>query len=123
MATDIIIQEVRDLLKVTDYFVIVTGQNNRQVDAIADEVEEKLRVECGIKPIGCEGREDCSWVLIDYGEVVVHIFQPEIREFYRLESLWNDAPIIDVSEAGIEHPEYTERVGKIAERACAPSAL
>ena len=117
MATDIIIQDVQDLFKVTDYFVIVTGQNNRQVDAIADEVEEKLREDCGVKPIGQEGRDDCSWILLDYGDVIVHIFQPAIREFYRLETLWNDAPIIDVAQADIEHPPYSERIGKIAGRA------
>ncbi|MCL1847687.1 MAG: ribosome silencing factor [Coriobacteriia bacterium] len=112
-ATDIIVQEVRKVLVITDYFVIVTGANNRHVDAITDSVEEVLRKEAGIKPIGREGVDEQTWVLLDYGDFVVHIFQPELREFYRLEALWSDAPLIDLAEAGIEHPEYSERIAKL----------
>jgi ribosome-associated protein len=112
-ATDIIIQKVKDLFLVSDYFVIVSGQNNRQVNAIVDAIEERIRNEYGIKPLGREGSDECTWVLLDYGDVIVHVFQPEIREFYRLETLWNDAPIVDVSEAGIIDPVYTERIAKI----------
>ena len=115
-ASDIVIQEVRELLIITDYFVIITGRNDRQVDAIAEAVEEALREQAGIKPLGREGLDKCEWVLLDYGDIVIHIFQPEIREFYRLETLWNDAPIVDVSEAGIEAPEYTERVARLVGR-------
>lgn len=112
-ATDIIVQQVHDALIITDYFVIVTGANNRQVDAICEAVEETLRTEAGIKPIGREGLDELTWVLLDYGDMVVHVFQPELREFYRLESLWSDAPLLDLSEAGIEDPEYSERIGKL----------
>ena len=56
---------------------------------------------------------DHSWELLDYGEFVVDVFQPESRDFYRLETLWGDAPIIDIAEAGIEHPEYSERIAKL----------
>jgi ribosome-associated protein len=117
-ATDIIIQHVSELLVVTDYFVIVTGANDRQVEAIADEVEEKLH-EVGVDPIGREGYEERKWVLLDFGEVIVHVFQPDVRDFYRLETLWNDAPLVDVREAGIEDPEYSERIAKIVESATA----
>jgi ribosome-associated protein len=103
-AADIVIQEVRRLLLITDYFVIATGVNNRQVDAITEAVEEALRKEAGIRPIGREGLGEQTWVLLDYGDIVVHIFQPELREFYRLESLWSDAPLVDLAEAGITHP-------------------
>jgi ribosome-associated protein len=112
-ATDIIVQEVREALLITDYFVIATGANNRQVDAITDAIEEALRIEAGIKPIGREGMEEQTWILLDYGDFVVHIFQPELREFYRLESLWSDAPLVDLEEAGIEQPDYTERIAKL----------
>jgi ribosome-associated protein len=115
-ASDIVIQKVKDLFLVSDYFVIATGQNNRQVAAIVDAVEETVRKEEGVKPIGREGTQDCTWVLLDYGDVVVHVFQPEIRDFYRLETLWNDAPIVDVAEAGIVEPLYSERVAKIVGR-------
>ena len=101
--TDIVIQDVSKLLKVTDYFVIATGANNRRVDAIAEEVEDKLREQCGIKPISREGKDELEWVLLDYGCIVVHVFQPEARDYYRLEELWNDAPTLDLSkEEGFE---------------------
>ena len=114
--TDIVIQDVSELLRLTDYFVIATGANSRRVDAIADEVEEKLRTECGMKPMGREGLDDCTWVLLDYGTIVVHLFQPEQREFYRLEQLWEQAPTIDVAAAGIEDPVYTERIAGLLGR-------
>lgn len=96
--TDIVVQDVSELLKVTDYFVIATAANNRRADAIADEVEEKLREECGLKPFSREGLEECEWVLLDFGGVVVHIFQPQQRDFYRLEQLWDQAPRLDISD-------------------------
>ena len=111
-ATDIVIQEVRETLIITDYFVIVTGANNRQVNAITEAIEDALRLEAGIKPIGREGMEEQTWVLLDYGDLVIHIFQPELREFYRLETLWNDVPVIDLSEAGITDQVYSERIAK-----------
>ena len=106
-ATDIMVIKVGDLVDVTDYFVIATGSNTPQVEAILDNIEEKVRVE------GREQTKDRSWELLDYGEFVVDVFQPESREFYRLETLWNDAPVIDLAEAGIEHPEYSERIAKL----------
>lgn len=94
-AEDIIIQDVSALLKVTDYFVIVTGNSRPQIDAIVEEVIERVRKECGVKPIGMEGEDSAQWVLVDFGEVVVHVFRPEIRDYYRLETLWGDAPVVD----------------------------
>lgn len=114
--SDIVIQDVSELLNVTDYFVIATGANNRRVDAIAEEVEEKLREECGIKPISREGRDNDEWVLLDYGAIIVHIFQPATRDFYRLEQLWEQAPTVDVALAGIEDPVYTERISNLLGR-------
>jgi ribosome-associated protein len=96
-AGDVMALFVGDLLVVTDYFVIATGATDRQVSAIADEVEEQLRVKCGIKPIGREGERENTWVLLDFGDLVVHVFQPSEREFYRLEKLWSDAPRLDLA--------------------------
>ncbi|MEA5020576.1 MAG: ribosome silencing factor [Gordonibacter sp.] len=113
-ATDIMVQEVRDLIGVTDYFVIATAANNRQVDAIVDEIEEAERKQAGAKPIHREGTQDGSWSLLDYGDFVVHVFQPETREYYRLEALWNDAPVLDLAkEAGLTELEYSDRIAKL----------
>ena len=91
-ATDLVVLDLSSLTDVCDYFVICTGSNNRQVDAIVDEVRERVNRNCGVSPLSCEGREGLSWVLVDYGSVVVHVFSPEAREYYRLERLWGDAP-------------------------------
>lgn len=93
---DIITLDVAELLVVTEFFVIATGRTNIQVRAIADEVEERLRDEGGARPIGREGEGENKWVLLDYGDLVVHVFQPEERDFYRLERLWSDAPRIEL---------------------------
>ncbi|MCL2826400.1 MAG: ribosome silencing factor [Eggerthellaceae bacterium] len=115
-ATDIMVQEVRDLISVTDYFVIATAANSRQVASIIDEVEEKEREIAGVKPTHREGTADGLWALLDYGDFVVHVFQPETREYYRLEALWNDAPVIDLShEEGFSPAQYSERIAKLLE--------
>ncbi len=117
-ATDIMVQEVRDLIGVTDYFVIVTASNSRQVDAIIDEIEEKLREDAQIKPLHREVSRDGSWSLLDYGNIVVHVFMPETREYYRLEALWNDAPVIDLAaEAGLDDLRYSDRIAKMLGKA------
>ena len=112
-ATDIMVQEVGGLIGVTDYFVIATAANNRQVDAIIDEIEEKLREQAHVKPLHREGTKDGSWSLLDYGSFVVHVFQPETREYYRLEALWNDAPIVDLAAEGLTDIPYSERIAKL----------
>src|SRR5699024_6183591 len=101
-ATDIMVQEVRELISVTDYFVIATAANNRQVEAIVDAIEEAEREQAHVKPLHREGTDDGRWALLDYGSFVVHVFQPEARDYYRLEMLWNDAPVLDLAkEAGL----------------------
>lgn len=114
--SDIVIQDVSRLLHITDYFVICTAANNRRVDSIVDEVRERLREEAGISPLATEGEETSKWVLIDYGSIVVHVFQPEQREYYRLEQLWSEAPTLDVAVAGIEDPVYSERIAAMLGR-------
>jgi ribosome-associated protein len=94
-AADVVVLRVAELLVVTDYFVIATGANDRQVKVIADEVEEQLRL-VGVKPVGREGETEATWILLDFGDLVVHVFQPAEREFYRLEKLWSDAPRMDL---------------------------
>jgi ribosome-associated protein len=116
-ATDLVVQEVGKLMSSTDYFVIATAANNRQVDAIVDRIEEKERIEHGIKPLHTEGIESGTWALLDYGNFIVHVFQPQARDYYRLETLWNDAPIVDLKEAGITDVEYSDRIAKLMEHA------
>jgi ribosome-associated protein len=93
IATDIVLIDVSDRLAITDVFVIVTGSNERQVEAIVDEVEEQLR-RVGAKPLRREGRRDGRWVLLDYGDIVVHVQHAEERVYYALERLWKDCPTI-----------------------------
>jgi ribosome-associated protein len=93
IATDIVIIDVSDRLAITDVFVIATGSNERQVEAIVDEVEEQLR-RVGAKPLRREGRRDGRWVLLDYGDIVVHVQHAEERVYYALERLWKDCPTI-----------------------------
>jgi ribosome-associated protein len=89
---DTVIIEVGLVLAITDAFVITSGRNSRQVKTIAEEVEARLKVEGDIKPLRVEGLSDSHWVLLDYGDLVIHVFLDETREFYDLERLWSDAP-------------------------------
>ncbi|HEY2271711.1 MAG TPA: ribosome silencing factor [Jatrophihabitantaceae bacterium] len=93
LASDVLLIDVSDRLAITDVFVLATGGNERQVESIVDEVEGKLR-EHGSKPIRREGQRDGRWVLLDYGDVVVHVQHAEERVFYALERLWKDCPTI-----------------------------
>ncbi|QBR91663.1 ribosome silencing factor [Nocardioides euryhalodurans] len=93
LATDILAFDVSEQLVITDAFLIASGSNDRQVRAIVDAVEDGLR-EVGAKPVQREGERDGRWVLIDYGEIVVHVQHAEEREFYALERLWRDCPTI-----------------------------
>jgi ribosome-associated protein len=79
--------------RIADYFIICHGSSKTQVDSISYSVEDTVRKETGEKPLHVEGTENCFWVLIDYGNVIVHVFQEEYRNFYSLESLWADAHI------------------------------
>jgi ribosome-associated protein len=89
-----ILLKVTGLSSYTDYILIVSGDSDRQVQAIADRVLDRLRSE-GNKPIGVEG-ERSGWVLLDFGDVVVHVFRDQLREFYDLEGLWIDAPRVEL---------------------------
>ena len=93
LATDILAFDVSDQLVITDAFLLASGSSDRQVRAVVDEIEESLR-ELGAKPVQREGERDGRWVLLDYGEVVVHVQHDEERQFYALERLWRDCPVI-----------------------------
>ena len=92
LGRETVIIEVAEIISVTDYFVITSGGNSRQVRAIADEVVEQLTILDGPRPLRVEGRDDHRWVLMDFGGFVVHVLDEESRAFYDLERLWNDCP-------------------------------
>ena len=98
-ADDLVLLDLTSLTDVCDYFLVCSADNPRKVDAIVDEVRERVSANCGVSPLSCEGREGLSWVLVDYGSVVVHVFRSETREFYRLEALWGDAPRVPLDLA------------------------
>lgn len=93
--TDTIVLAVGQVLTITEYFVITGAPNRRLVRAVADEVEEAVRAACGRSPGRTEGHREQQWVLLDYGDVVVHVFLEEMRQFYEIERLYKDAPRLD----------------------------
>lgn len=97
-ASDPAILAVTDLVGYADYFVVVSARSPRQVRAVATEVRQKLKHEHDLLPVGMEGLDSGKWVLIDYGDVVLHVFQEGSRAFYDLEGLWSDAERLPVPE-------------------------
>lgn len=96
-ASDIRILDLGELLGITDFFVLASAANERQLGTVADEVERALR-DSGRKPRRREGTKDTGWMLLDYGDIVVHAFTEEQRAFYSLERLWGDAPIVEFDQ-------------------------
>ena len=90
-AFDMRVLDLRDVASFTEFFIICSGANQRQVQAIADEIEEQLKKQLSTRPVRIEGYSTAEWVLMDYGDFIVHIFNKEAREFYDLERLWRDA--------------------------------
>ena len=103
-AVDVVVLDLRHTPAFTDFFVLCSGHNQRQVKAIADAIEEALKAE-KIRPAHVEGYERAEWVLMDYFSFIVHVFSPQTREFYSLERLWGDAERIDVSD----EPEASDK--------------
>ena len=97
--TDVLVLSVGDVLGVTEYFVITSASNRRLVNAIVEEVEAQLKERVDRAPLRVEGVREQQWVLIDYGDVVVHVFLAEIRDFYEIERLYTDVPRIDWGDA------------------------
>lgn len=95
---DIVLLDVEGLFVLSDVFVIGTGTSNTHVQSLSDYVEERMREELGLKTLRSEGRSEAEWILLDFGDVIVHLFQAAAREFYGLERLWADAEKIEWSE-------------------------
>lgn len=97
LAREVVILDMRPVCTYTDYFVICTAQNQRQAKAIFDEVRERLKKDDRALPRSVDGQREALWIVADYLDVVLHVFTPETRSFYRLEDLWGDVPLVDVA--------------------------
>ena len=104
LANNLVAFDVSDQLVITDAFLLCSAANDRQVRAVVDEIEDKLR-EVGAKPARREGERDGRWVLLDYSDIVIHVQRQEEREFYALERLWRDCPLIPLPADVISHAE------------------
>ncbi len=112
LATDVIILDVADRLAITDTFVLASAPNERQVSSIVDEIELRMR-EAGVKPVRREGEREARWVLLDFGDVIVHVQHAEEREYYALERLWKDCPQLPFVDAD---------AGRAAQKVAMPAA-
>jgi ribosome-associated protein len=97
LATDVVAIDVSEQLVITDVFLLAAAPNDRQVRAIVEAIEERL-LKNGVKPVRREGEREGRWVLLDFGELVVHVQHAEEREYYALERLWRDCPLVDLPE-------------------------
>jgi ribosome-associated protein len=95
-ATDMVVLDLREIASFTEFFIIASGSNQRQVQAICDEITEQLKKQLNSRPVRVEGYTSAEWVLLDYGDFIVHVFNKESREFYDLERLWRDARRVDL---------------------------
>ena len=96
LAEEIVALDVRQAVSFADVFVVATGRSDRQVRAIGAGIAEAL-AKLGEKPLGIEGQEEGRWLLMDFGDVIVHVFQPEVRRHYDLERLWSEAAVLDLA--------------------------
>ena len=103
-ATNLDVLAVGELTSIADYFVICSAGNERQAQAVADNVLERLKEEMGVKPLLVEGTTPGRWVLLDFGDFIVHIFTEDVRRFYGLERLWGDAPNVTAEFGGESEP-------------------
>jgi ribosome-associated protein len=101
LAEDVVILDMRPECSFTDYFVIATGRNARQTAAIWDEVHARLKQEERLLPQSVDGPREGAWIVADYLDVVLHVFTPDAREYYRLEELWGDVPAVDLESAAV----------------------
>ncbi len=107
-AEDVVALDAREVASFADSFVLATGTSDRHVRAIADSIVEAV-ARRGEKPLGTEGYDEGRWILIDLGDVIVHVFQREVREHYDLERLWSDAPELELGELGAASAEQVNR--------------
>lgn len=96
-AYDLVVMKVREMTSIADYFIVCSGRSDRQVQSIAQGIEENLKAK-GIRPLSLEGLSRGQWVLMDFADVIVHVFYQPLREFYDLEGLWGDAPRAELPE-------------------------
>ena len=114
-ALDLTVLDLREIASFTDFFVIATGTNKRQVQAISDEIVDQLK-RAGTRAARVEGYQTAEWILVDYGDFVVHVFDDKARRFYDLERLWREANRIDVSPPGSEIANLKSEVSEQPER-------
>ncbi len=100
-AEDVLVLEVGDLTSIADYFIFASGDSERQVRGLAAFIEKEMTLKYHEHPI-IEGKETANWILLDYGDIIVHIFKTDIRQYYALEKMWADAPQLTIPES--EHP-------------------
>jgi ribosome-associated protein len=105
-AEDVLVLEVGDLTSLADFFILASGESERQVRGLASVIEKAMSTQYHTKPV-IEGKETANWILLDYGDIIVHIFRSDIRQYYALEKLWADAPQIAIPEP--EHPLSSPR--------------
>lgn len=108
---DITVLEVESMVSYASYFVVATGRSERQVGALADHASQSVKDTFGRRPLGTEGVGGGQWALVDYGDVIVHIFRDEARLFYDLDGLWEDAPRVEVELVGTVRPAVTAARG------------
>jgi ribosome-associated protein len=101
LADDVVILDMRPACSFTDYFVIATGRNARQTAGIWDEVHGRLKQEDGLIPRSVDGKQEGTWILADYLDVVLHVFTPDARAYYKLEELWGDVPAVELEAAAM----------------------
>lgn len=108
-ATNLDVLAVGALTSIADYFILSSATNERQAQAIADSIVERLKEEMGVRPLLVEGSTPGRWVLIDFGDFIVHIFTEEVRRFYGLERLWGDAPNVTAEMTGEAEPRVFQK--------------
>jgi ribosome-associated protein len=91
---NIVLMDLRDISVITDFFIIASAGSERQLNAISEHIRDEVKQKYQVYPLRVEGRGDSGWILMDYGDVVVHLFAPELRDYYDLESLWADANVL-----------------------------
>ncbi|HSX21637.1 MAG TPA: ribosome silencing factor [Gaiellaceae bacterium] len=101
LADDVVILDMRPACSFTDYFVIATGRNAKQTASVWDEVHERLKQEAELIPRSVDGVQEGTWIIADYLDVVLHVFTPDARTYYRLEDLWNDVPAVELEAAAV----------------------
>jgi ribosome-associated protein len=101
---DVVILDLRELTRVFDFFVLVSGASRRQLHAISEEIDRVMEQELGDRRMGIEGYEESRWILLDYGDVVIHLFEPETRAYYALEELWGQAKRVLLEDGASPQP-------------------